>query len=1057
MVSGRYNALNGESVGASATLACDYGHHASGEGITKTCAANGNSAYWTPASSATCVASNTQGHTTTCTSLRVLNGVARYHTAQGQSALSPEIGGYATVSCNPGYSPSGGAQARQTCEQVGTAGQWSTPTITCTASSAACPAITVTGGTVSYDVGGPQPSQSTRSATVRCSPGYHLPSEAVTEVHSCSAAFGAAKQWSPAIPGNTIVCSAQHGGAATGSVACPALQAAHGTVVYDTGTLTSATRSATVSCESMPFGTVYKTPSGAAQEHVNCELAHDGVSYNWAFPPGRTANTLCVEYHAQSQQCTPLTITGGYYTFSNGQNDESVATLHCNNGLSSNNPTAPPRVCHRGQWSPSYPPLACINPTQTQNRRSCQALNVAGGTITYTDPLAGGSAPDGSVAHVSCNTGSTVSNWMHPTQTCGQEIEGQWSTPAVTCVQNGNANPFGPPPPPTTARCSALTVLHGVVHYSGGVAGAASYGTGDTATIACNPNYHSSWVYTPTQPHPARTCANGVWSGADITCTGTGVAPPPPPNPFGPPPPPTNPFGPPPPPPPGPPCSAVMMTGGTARYSTQPTQVLGQYRYLTNTVATITCEAGYRASTSGTTETQVCSPTGQWTAQGGGTAPTCVTDAATAGVCAAEPCGQHGTCRPSGASYRCACSTDMISGARYVGDTCKCLESESTCLHGTSTPAEPTFGAGPCTWTCNCGASGYAGPNCETASTHPSTGVSGCNAGGVATCQNGGTCTSFVIMGAPHTNCQCATGWSGDTCTVQGQAGTSTGGNTGTIGTGQGDSCAAMPCQNGGTCIDVFGHFNCQCAAGYGGETCTEHDTVNDCDHGANPCQHNGICSDSFFGFSCQCVPEQSQQFGMPAVQWGGPTCSTSSSGQDNCASQPCMNGGVCQSLFVGNDWTYTCTCPSNIFGTHCEQVDPVNDCINFPCCSAGGNCVDLFQSATCSCKPGFTGTECNTRTSDGLQLTTGECDSGAPPSGPQTGGGTTATARLGCTHTGASTCRQGRIEVFNAAGNEWGTVCGHWMWDNDDVANIVCRQLGFAYGTLYTFGVSLI
>ena len=42
----------------------------------------------------------------------------------------------------------------------------------------------------------------------------------------------------------------------------------------------------------------------------------------------------------------------------------------------------------------------------------------------------------------------------------------------------------------------------------------------------------------------------------------------------------------------------------------------------------------------------------------------------------------------------------------------------------------------------------------------------------------------------------------------------------------------------------------------------------------------------------------------------------------------------------------------------------------------------------------------------------------------------------------------QGRIEVFNDAINSgaggWGTVCGHWLWDNDGLADMVCRKMGY-------------
>ena len=52
--------------------------------------------------------------------------------------------------------------------------------------------------------------------------------------------------------------------------------------------------------------------------------------------------------------------------------------------------------------------------------------------------------------------------------------------------------------------------------------------------------------------------------------------------------------------------------------------------------------------------------------------------------------------------------------------------------------------------------------------------------------------------------------------------------------------------------------------------------------------------------------------------------------------------------------------------------------------------------------------------------------------------------SRISCAHqhNPGTPCSHGRIEVMNSQ-NQWGTVCGHWFWDNDEPANIVCRQLG--------------
>ena len=36
-----------------------------------------------------------------------------------------------------------------------------------------------------------------------------------------------------------------------------------------------------------------------------------------------------------------------------------------------------------------------------------------------------------------------------------------------------------------------------------------------------------------------------------------------------------------------------------------------------------------------------------------------------------------------------------------------------------------------------------------------------------------------------------------------------------------------------------------------------------------------------------------------------------------------------------------------------------------------------------------------------------------------------------------------------------WGSVCGQWVWNNDNAANLVCQKLGFSSGEIYTFGAT--
>eukprot|EP01045_Picozoa_sp_COSAG04_P031828 COSAG04_NODE_6030_length_1427_cov_7.206325_1_plen_148_part_10 len=65
----------------------------------------------------------------------------------------------------------------------------------------------------------------------------------------------------------------------------------------------------------------------------------------------------------------------------------------------------------------------------------------------------------------------------------------------------------------------------------------------------------------------------------------------------------------------------------------------------------------------------------------------------------------------------------------------------------------------------------------------------------------------------------------------------------------------------------------------------------------------------------------------------------------------------------------------------------------------------------------------------------------------------------VGCRNSqGCGGPNQGRIEVFKDG--LWGTVCGHWFWDSNEGADIVCKQIAdpdgshpYAGGTVYTFG----
>ena len=90
------------------------------------------------------------------------------------------------------------------------------------------------------------------------------------------------------------------------------------------------------------------------------------------------------------------------------------------------------------------------------------------------------------------------------------------------------------------------------------------------------------------------------------------------------------------------------------------------------------------------------------------------------------------------------------------------------------------------------------------------------------------------------------------------------------------------------------------------------------------------------------------------------------------CSSAPCINGGVCEA----KSSTYSCVCPPNTNGTHCEisisfkilLIDYFNayvSCILIVLgCSAGGmyTCLNggiCERNGLCNCTNGFTGQYC--------------------------------------------------------------------------------------------------
>uniref|UniRef100_A0A8D3E221 DeltaB n=1 Tax=Scophthalmus maximus TaxID=52904 RepID=A0A8D3E221_SCOMX len=87
---------------------------------------------------------------------------------------------------------------------------------------------------------------------------------------------------------------------------------------------------------------------------------------------------------------------------------------------------------------------------------------------------------------------------------------------------------------------------------------------------------------------------------------------------------------------------------------------------------------------------------------------------------------------------------------------------------------------------------------------------------------------------------------------------------------------------------------------------------------------------------------------------WGGLFCDQDLNYCTN--HKPCANGATCTNTGQGS---YTCTCRPGFTGANC-QVN-VDDCASSPCQNAG-TCQDGVNDYTCSCTLGYTGKNCSVR-----------------------------------------------------------------------------------------------